>query len=109
MTANISPTLLNEFTFSYTTDHIFLNATGPAQRPSTMTMTGLFNNGLAACCRPSAWAAASIMTPVDFSWIPDISPGTTLTPPYTYKDQLSKIIGSPQHYRGRVLRRRPEE
>ena len=24
LTANISPTLLNEFTFSYTTDHIFL-------------------------------------------------------------------------------------
>src|SRR5580658_1323169 len=26
LAANISPTLLNEFTFSYTTDHIFLNA-----------------------------------------------------------------------------------
>ena len=28
LTANISPSLLNEFTFSYTTDHIFLNAIG---------------------------------------------------------------------------------
>ena len=45
LAANISPTLLNEFTFSYTTDHIFLNAVGPVQRPSSMTMTGLFDNG----------------------------------------------------------------
>ncbi len=46
MTTNISPTLLNEFTFSYTTDHIFLTPSGTWQRPSSMTMTGLFEQRL---------------------------------------------------------------
>jgi hypothetical protein len=45
LTNNVSPTLLNEFTFSYTADHIFLTPSGVWQRPSSMTMTGLFNNG----------------------------------------------------------------
>jgi hypothetical protein len=42
----LSPTLLNEFTFSYTEDHIFLNPSGNNwQRPSSMTMTGFLDNG----------------------------------------------------------------
>ena len=45
LATNVSPTLLNEFTFSYTTDHIFLTPSGTWQRPSGMTMTGLFDNG----------------------------------------------------------------
>src|SRR5579884_715670 len=43
---NLNPTLLNEFTFSYTTDWIYLTPIGTlTTRPSAMTMTGLFNNG----------------------------------------------------------------
>ena len=34
LTANVSPTLLNEFVASYTTDHIATQLTGPWQRPS---------------------------------------------------------------------------
>jgi hypothetical protein len=94
MTANISPTLLNEFTFSYTTDHIFLNALGPAQRPSTMTMTGLFNNGFGGVL-PAATVSGGINydtggLQLDTGYFP----WNNANPTYTYKDQMNKIIGS---------------
>jgi hypothetical protein len=46
LTANISPTLLNEFVAAYTTDHINQNNTNPAvwTRGPNFTMTGLFPN-----------------------------------------------------------------
>ena len=57
MTDSLSPTLLSEFVFSYTADHITLNAIGNVLRPSDMTMTGIFNNGfggllpaISICC-----------------------------------------------------------
>ena len=37
ITANISPSLLNEFVASYTTDHISTNLTGPWQRPERIS------------------------------------------------------------------------
>ncbi len=39
ITANVSPTLLNEFVASYTTDHIGTQLTGPWQRPSGFPAT----------------------------------------------------------------------
>jgi hypothetical protein len=45
LSANISPTLLNEFVASYTTDHISTSLTGPWQRPSGFGAVGLYNNG----------------------------------------------------------------
>jgi len=44
LTATASPTLLNEFVFSYTADHIILNDTGSWQRPSSFNsnFTDLF-------------------------------------------------------------------
>jgi Carboxypeptidase regulatory-like domain/TonB-dependent Receptor Plug Domain len=94
LAANISPTLLNEFTFSYTTDHIFLNAVGPVQRPSTMTMTGLFNNGFGGLV-PAVNVAGGINYDTSgFSLDSGYFPWNNANPTYTYKDQLSKIIGN---------------
>jgi hypothetical protein len=46
LTATLSPTLLNEFVFSYAANHLHLFNTGSAwKRPSSMTMTGIFENG----------------------------------------------------------------
>ena len=45
LTANISPSLLNEFVASYTSDHILLSAIGPVGLPSGFTMGSLFPNG----------------------------------------------------------------
>jgi hypothetical protein len=51
LASTVSPTLLNEFLFSYTADHIFLTAIGNAARPSSFDMPGIYNNGFADCFR----------------------------------------------------------
>ncbi|MGC1438944.1 MAG: carboxypeptidase regulatory-like domain-containing protein, partial [Terriglobales bacterium] len=45
VTATVSPTLLNEFVASYTTDHITTSLIGPWQRPSGFPPIGIYNNG----------------------------------------------------------------
>ena len=47
LTSNISPTLLNEFVASYTTDHISFKSVGAWQRPASLSsqMGSIFNNG----------------------------------------------------------------
>ena len=45
ITANVTPTLLNEFVAGYTTDHIGTNLTGAWQRPQNYPALGLFDNG----------------------------------------------------------------
>ena len=46
LTATMSPTLLNEFVFSYGSNHLHLFNAGTAwRRPPSMTMTGIFENG----------------------------------------------------------------
>ena len=93
LTANISPTLLNEFTFSYTTDHIFLNAVGPVARPSNMTITGLYNNGFGGLM-PAVGASGGIGYDTGgFSLDTGYFPWNNANPTYTYKDQLTRIIG----------------
>ena len=94
MTTSISPTLLNETTFSYTTDHIDLNAIGDVARPSGMTMTGLFANGfggvlpaISMCCNNAynfggGWGE----DPGYFPW-------NNANPTYTYRDQVAKNSG----------------
>ncbi len=93
LTANISPTLLNEFTFAYTTDHIFLTATGPAGRPSSMTMTGLYNNGFGGLLPAVSVGGGVNYNTGGFSLDTGYFPWNNANPTYTYKDQLSKIIG----------------
>ena len=93
LAANISPTLLNEFTFSYTTDHIFLNAVGPVQRPSSMTMTGLFDNGFGGLVPAVNVAGGINYDTAGFSLDSGYFPWNNANPTYTYKDQLSKIVG----------------
>ncbi len=93
LAANISPTLLNEFTFSYTTDHIFLNAIGPSQRPSSMTMTGLFNNGFGGVLPAASVSGGINYDTGGFSLDTGYFPWNNANPTYTFKDQISKIVG----------------
>src|SRR5580693_2848932 len=100
LTANISPSLLNEFMFSYTTDHIFLNAVGPVQRPSNMTMTGIYNNGFGGLL-PAVGVSGGINYDTSgFSLDTGYFPWNNANPTYTYKDQVSKIIGDHNLYFG---------
>ncbi|HEY6291499.1 MAG TPA: carboxypeptidase regulatory-like domain-containing protein [Terriglobia bacterium] len=93
LTANASPTLLNEFVFSYTADHIFLNAIGPVQRPSNFGVAGIFDNGfngllpaVSICCNSSLGGGMGEDTGY-FPW-------NNANPTYTFRDGLTKIVGS---------------
>lgn len=96
----ISPSLLNEFTASYTTDHIFFTTIGPAERPSTMTMTGLYNNGFGGLLPSFSVAAGQTYDSSGLSVDTGYFPWNNANPTYTYKDQLSQIIGSHNLYYG---------
>jgi len=96
---NITPTLLNEFTFSYTTDHIFLTPEGVWQRPSSMTMTGLFDNGFGGKLPGMSINNGS---PYGGGFTADAAgwPWNNANPTYTYRDQIAKIWGAHNIYAG---------
>lgn len=99
---NISPTLLNEFTFSYTTDHIFLTPSGVWQRPAGMTMTGLFDNGFGG---KLPGMSVNNGTPYGGGFTADVAgwPWNNANPTYTYRDQIAKIWRSHNIYAGFYL------
>ncbi len=97
LTQNLSPTLLNETILGYTADHIILNNTGTWQRPSSMTMTGLFDNGfggklsgISICCN-SAYGGGFGEDP---GFIDPAAPNYNANPIYTLRDMVSKISGN---------------
>jgi hypothetical protein len=97
LTATITPTLLNEFVFSYTADHIFLTNVGPGAiaRPASMNMTGLFPNfankltGLQLQEGGSSPAYGG-----GFNSDPGIAPWNNANPTYTFRDNMSKLFGN---------------
>jgi len=94
LTASASPTLLNEFVFSYGTDHLSLvNTTDNWKRPSTMTMTGLFNNGFGGSL-PGFNVSNGNAYGGGFEIDPGIEPWGNSNPTYTYRDNVTKIIGA---------------
>ncbi len=103
MVANLaisaSPTLLNETVFSYTTDHITLNATGNYQLPSSFTGTGLYNNGFGGIL-PSVVIANGTPYGGGFNSDTGYFPWTNSNPTFTYKDQVTKIVGAHNLYFG---------
>ncbi|HET9306312.1 MAG TPA: carboxypeptidase regulatory-like domain-containing protein [Candidatus Sulfotelmatobacter sp.] len=93
-TSNISPTLLNEFVASYTTDHIAFKSVGYWQLPSGgLPMGYLFNNG-AGGKLPAVYLSGGIYDGIaqdpDGVW-PE-GPYNS-NPTYTYRDNMTKIVG----------------
>jgi Carboxypeptidase regulatory-like domain/TonB-dependent Receptor Plug Domain len=97
LTANINPTLLNEFVFSYTTDHITLTNIGPGAvpRPASMTMTGLFPNfgGKLPGIELTGEAPGATNSPYgtleeDNAYIP----WSNSNPTYTLRDAVTKVV-----------------
>jgi hypothetical protein len=93
LSSTFSPTLLNEFVFSYTTDHIVLNDTGAWQRPAGMTIGDLFGgngNGIIPGINLVGDAYGG-----GFGEDPGYIPNGIYNsnPTYTYRDNISKIIG----------------
>ncbi len=93
LTATVSPTLLNEFVSSYTTDHIQQINTNPQvwQRPKTFTMPGLFpnNNGeLPDICISTSGSYGGY-----FCEGPSAFPWNNSNPTYTIRDNVTKSWG----------------
>ncbi|MBV8891762.1 MAG: carboxypeptidase regulatory-like domain-containing protein [Acidobacteria bacterium] len=93
LTATVSPTLLNEFVASYTTDHIKQINTNPAvwTRGSNCHMTGLFPNfggKLPGLCLNTlgAYGGSFCEGPTAFPW-------QNSNPTYTLRDNVSKSLG----------------
>ncbi len=93
LTSTVSPTLLNEFVFSYTTDHISLNAIGNVARPADFDMPGIFNNGFRGLL-PNVTIANTAEYNGGFSLGTGYFPWHNSNPSFTYKDNLTKIIGA---------------
>lgn len=103
LTATASPTLLNEFVFSYTTDHIVLTNTGTPdpnawKRPANLAIGSLFpgagNGGaLPGISVASGFGGAygSSGFAQDSGFVPN-GPYNA-NPTYTYRDNVTKIIG----------------
>ncbi len=103
LTATASPTLLNEFVFSYTTDHIVLTNTGTPnanawKRPANFAMTSLFpsagNRGALPGISVSGGlggAYGSTGFSEDSGFVPQ-GPYNA-NPTYTFRDNITKVIG----------------
>ena len=99
LTSTISPSTVNEFMFSYTTDHIFLTAQPNPVRPASLDIPGIFNNGF-----------RGILPNVTISGTPEFGGGFTMgtgyfpwnnaNPTFTFKDNITKIIGSHNFFIG---------
>jgi hypothetical protein len=93
LTATASPTLLNEFVASYTTDHIQQINTNPSvwTRTSAFTMPGLFPNyggKLPDICLSTsgAYGGGFCEGPTAFPW-------ENSNPTFTYRDNVTKSLG----------------
>jgi hypothetical protein len=94
LTANVSPTLLNEFVASYTTDHISTSLTGPWQRGSVPSTLGLYNNGYGGKV-PGISVAGGEFGGGGFAEDPGYVPQGPLNanPTFTFRDNVTKIVG----------------
>ncbi len=93
LTSNISPSLLNEFVASYTTDHISFKSVGYYQRPANFPMGSIFNNGFGGKL-PAISLSGGIYDGIaeDPNGIWPEGPYNS-NPTYTYRDNLTKIAG----------------
>ena len=92
MTAIISKTTVNDFVFSYTTDHFKGSNLGNWQRPPGMTIGALFQNGFQGKS-PGFGVGGSSAYNGGFGLDLGIAPWENSNPTYTYRDNLSRIVG----------------
>jgi carboxypeptidase family protein/TonB-dependent receptor-like protein len=92
LTANVTPTLLNEFVASYTADHIDLTALNNPALPATFPMGSLFANGFGGKL-PSIQLNTNTSYGGGFGQDTGYFPWTNANPTYTYRDNLTKIFG----------------
>lgn len=99
LTSSVSPTLLNEFIFGYSADHIILSNVGAWKIPSGFSMPGLFNNGFGGklpgiggiCCNTELGSGGF---GEDAGFINPANSNYNANPIYTFRDMVSKISGN---------------
>jgi hypothetical protein len=91
VTAAASPTLLNEFVASYTTDHITTSLIGPWQRPAGFPPIGIYDNGFGGKVPGIMLSGGQY----NFSEDPGYVPNGPLNsnPTFTFRDNLTKNVG----------------
>ncbi len=97
LNANITPTLLNEFVASYTADHISLTALNEPPLPSGFAMGSIFNNGFGGVLPSidvSGNAAYDGGANNTLAQDTGYFPWTNANPTYTYRDNVTKILGT---------------
>lgn len=94
LTSTFSSSLMNDFVASYTTDVLSTVNRGPWQRPSSMTMTGLFNNGFGGKLPGVTLNDPNGAYNGGFTEDPAFVPWGNSNPTYTYRDNVIKIIGN---------------
>jgi hypothetical protein len=92
LTANITPTLLNEFVASYTADHIFLTALNNPPLPSGFAMGSIFNNGFGGKL-PAISLNTNLALGGGLTSDTGYFPWNNANPTYTYHDNMTKILG----------------
>jgi hypothetical protein len=99
LTNTISPTFLNEFVFSFTTDHITManvDSNGARwQRPAGLTVGYIFNNGFGGKI-PGLVIGGNNQAygGTGFSVDPGYLPWHHTNPTYNFRDDASKVIGT---------------
>ncbi len=94
LNANISPTLLNEFVASYTGDHIFLTTGGPVALPTGFSMGSIFNNGFGGKLPAINVTGNNVAYGGGFGEDSGYFPWHNANPTYTYRDNMTKILGT---------------
>jgi len=96
LTSTISPTLLNEFVASYTTDHIGFHSVGYWKLPSGFSMGYLYNNGAGGKLPAINVGSGVNVYGGGFGQDPQgVWPEGPYNsnPTYTYRDNITKIVG----------------
>ncbi len=93
LTATASPTLLNEFVFAYSVNHLVFKNLGAWQRPAGYDI-GLFQNGFGGGKLPGIQLNGGVLGGIaqDAGWVPNGPVNSN--PIYTYRDNISKIVGT---------------
>jgi hypothetical protein len=91
VTAAVSPTLLNEFVASYTTDHITTNLIGPWQRPAGFPAIGIYDNGFGGKVPGIMLSGGQYNFAEDPGYVPNGPLNSN--PTFTFRDNVTKIVG----------------
>src|SRR5580704_14151050 len=92
VTATASPTLLNEFVASYTTDHITTSLIGPWQRPSGFPPIGIYDNGFGGKVPGIMLTGGQYNFAEDPGYVPNGPLNSN--PTFTFRDNLTKNVGA---------------